>query len=112
MLKFIVVVHRRPDLTAAEFRRHLEQVHAPLAKALPGLKMYIQNYPVPDEKRQTPSWDAVVELYFANREEMEAAWASPQGAASDADLPLFADMKRTTWSVVEALTLLGSTPSL
>jgi hypothetical protein len=37
---------------------------------------------------------------------MEAAWASPQGAASDADLPIFADLTRTTWSVVEEITLL------
>lgn len=111
MLKFIVVLHRRPDLTAAEFRRHLEQVHGPLAKVLPGLKMYIQNYPVADPKRSLPSWDAVVELYFANRDEMEAAWASPQGAASDADLPLFAHMTQTTWSVVEEVTLLRS-PSM
>jgi hypothetical protein len=33
---------------------------------------------------------------------MEAAWRSPEGAASDADLPLFVDMERTSWSVVEA----------
>jgi hypothetical protein len=38
---------------------------------------------------------------------MEAAWASPEGAASDADLPAFADLKRTTWSVVDEITLLG-----
>ncbi|MFZ0805112.1 MAG: EthD domain-containing protein, partial [Candidatus Sulfotelmatobacter sp.] len=57
-------------------------------------------------KRTPPPWDAIIELYFESRESMEAAWASPQGAASDADLPLFADMTRTTWSVVEELTLL------
>ena len=34
-----------------------------------------------------PGWDAIVELYFDDRDSMEAAWASPQGAASDADLP-------------------------
>jgi len=106
MLKFMVVLHRRPGLTPADFRRHLEQIHAPLAKALPSLKMYIQNYPYPDPKRTPPPWDAIVELYFADRNSMEAAWASPQGAASDADLPLFADMTRTTWSIVEELTLL------
>jgi hypothetical protein len=37
---------------------------------------------------------------------MEAAWASPQGAASDADLPAFADLSRTTWSVVDEITVL------
>ena len=105
MLKFMVVLYRRPDLTTAEFRRHLENIHAPLAKALPGLRKYIQNHPCADPKRKHPGWDAIIELYFDDRRAMEAAWASPQGAASDADLPLFADMARTTWSVVEEITL-------
>lgn len=103
MVKFMVVLYRRPDLTSAQFRHHLQQVHAPLAKALPGLKHYKQNHVVPDSNRKHPGWDAIVELYFEGHEAMEAAWASPQGAASDADLPLFADLTRTTWSVVEEL---------
>ncbi len=37
---------------------------------------------------------------------MEAAWASPQGAASDADLRVFADLTSTTWSVVEEIAFL------
>lgn len=106
MLKFLVVLYKRPDLTREQFRAHLENVHAPLAKALPGLRKYIQNHPASDLKRSAPAWDAIVELYFDSREAMEAAWASPQGAASDADLPLFADLPRTTWSVVDELTLL------
>ena len=106
MLKFMVVVYRRPDLTPAQFRQHLEKIHAPLARKLPGLKRYKQNHAATDPSRPHPEWDAIVELYFDSWELMEAAWASPQGAASDADLPLFADMTRTTWSVVEELTLL------
>jgi uncharacterized protein (TIGR02118 family) len=105
MLKFIVVLYRRPGLTRAEFRRHLVEVHAPLAKSLPGLKKYLQNHVCDDPKRKFPGWDAIVELYFENWEAMEAAWASPQGAASDADLPAFADLSRTTWSAVEEITL-------
>ena len=106
MLKFMVVLYRRPDLSVEEFRRHLEEVHAPLAKNLPGIKGYKQNYVAEDAKRRHPGWDAIVELFFENRESMEAAWASPQGAASDADLPLFTDLTRTTWSVVDEITLL------
>ena len=106
MLKFVVVLFRRTDLTADQFRRHLEDVHAPLAKALPGLMKYRQNYVVASAKREDPGWDAIVELYFESQEAMEAAWAGPQGAASDADLPLFADLNRTTWSVVEEVTLM------
>jgi len=106
MLKFMVVIYRRPDLTPAEFRRHLEEIHGPLVKNLPGLRKYAQNYVCADPKRKAPGWDAIVEVYFDSWEAMEAAWATPQGAASDADLPAFADLSRTTWSVVEEVTLL------
>jgi uncharacterized protein (TIGR02118 family) len=106
MLKFMVVLYRRPDLTPQQFRLHLQEVHAPLASNLPGLRVYKQNHVVPDPKRN-PSWDAIVELYFDDWAAMEAAWASPQGKASDADLPLFVDLTRTTWSVVEEINLLS-----
>ena len=105
MLKFMVVIYKRPDFTQEQFRKHLQGTHARLAKNLPGLKKYVQNHVCPDPKRKSPGWDAVVELYFDDWEAMEAAWASPQGAASDADLPAFADLSRTTWSVVEEITV-------
>ena len=95
MLKFMVVLYKRPDLTQENFRRHLQEIHRPLAKALPGVRKYIQNFVVDDPKR-APGWDAIVELYFDDWPSMESAWASPQGAASDADLPAFADLTRTT----------------
>ncbi len=101
----MVVLYRRSDLTPCEFRRHLQDVHAPLARNLRGLRAYKQNHVVPDPKRN-PEWDAIVELYFDDWAAMEAAWASPQGKASDADLPLFVDLTRTTWSVVEEINLL------
>jgi len=106
MLKFMVVLHKLPDLTQEQFRRHLQEIHGPLAKNLPGLRKYIQNFVGPDPQRRPPAWDAIVELYFDNRAAMEGAWASPQGAASDADLPAFADLSRTTWSVVDDITVL------
>jgi hypothetical protein len=37
---------------------------------------------------------------------MEVAWADPEGAASDSDLPAFADLTRTTWSVVDEIRVL------
>ncbi|MGO8797152.1 MAG: EthD domain-containing protein [Candidatus Sulfotelmatobacter sp.] len=101
MLKFMVVVYRRPDMSGEEFRRYFQAVHGPLAQKLPGLRRYWQNFPQADAKRKLPDWDAIVELYFDDWDAMEAAWASAEGAASDADLPAFADLSRTTWSVVE-----------
>jgi uncharacterized protein (TIGR02118 family) len=107
MLKFMVVVHRRRSLSQQQFRRHLKRVHGPLVRKLPGLRKYVQNYAPRDPKRQHPGWDAIVELYFDDRKAMERAWVSPEGAASDADLALFADLKLTTWSVVEEVTVLA-----
>jgi uncharacterized protein (TIGR02118 family) len=104
MLKFMVVLYRRAGMTAEEFRRHLQQVHGPLAKKLPELRKYVQNYACADPKR-APGWDAIVELYFDDWAAMEAAWDSAEGAASDADLPLFADLSRTTWAAVDEITL-------
>jgi len=107
MIKFMVVLYRRPDFTPEHFRRHLQEVHGPLAQNLPGLRKYVQNIVCSDPKRKSPAWDAVVELYFDDWSSMEAAWAGPQGAASDADLPAFADLTRTTWSVVDEVTIVG-----
>jgi uncharacterized protein (TIGR02118 family) len=106
MIKFMVVLYRRPDFTSEQFRRHLQEIHGPLVKNLPGLRKYVQNFVRTDFKRKPPAWDALVELYFDDWSSMEAAWASPQGAASDADLPAFADLTRTTWSAVDEVTVL------
>jgi uncharacterized protein (TIGR02118 family) len=72
MLNFMVVLYKRPELTQEAFRRHLQEIHRPLAKNLPGLRKYIQNSVVADPKR-TPAWDAVIELYFADWASMESA---------------------------------------
>jgi uncharacterized protein (TIGR02118 family) len=103
MLKFMVVLQRRQGMSAAEFVKHLREVHGPLARRLPDLRKYVQNYPAADPARKAPAWDAIVELYWDDRTTMEAAWRSPEGAASDADLSLFVDMERTSWSVVEEI---------
>jgi uncharacterized protein (TIGR02118 family) len=47
MLKFMVVVYQRPDLTPDEFRRHLREIHGPLALSLPGLRKYFRTLFVP-----------------------------------------------------------------
>ena len=101
MLKFMVVICKRPGMSVDEFRNYLRNVHGPLAKKLPGLRKYVQNFAQEDPQRKRPAWDAIVELYFDDRASMEAAWATPEGAASDADLPAFADLTRTSWSVVD-----------
>jgi uncharacterized protein (TIGR02118 family) len=107
MLKFVVVIYKLPTMSEAEFVRYFRDVHGPLALKLPGLKKYRQNFVAPDASRKHPGWNAVIELYWEDWQAMEAAWKSPEGVAATADLPAFADLTRTTWSVVEEHAVLG-----
>lgn len=90
-----------------DFSEYLKTTHGELARRLPRLKRYVQNHVAKDSKRQPPAWDAVIELYWENRESMEADWASPEGAAATADLEAFADLSRSSWSIVEEILGLG-----
>lgn len=101
MLKFMVVLYKKSDMTEAEFHRFLRDVHGPMALKIPGLRRYIQNHVASDPKRTPPGWNGIVELYFDNWESMEAAWATPEGAQATADVSAFADAARTSWSVVQ-----------
>ena len=103
MVKFMVVLYRRPDLSESEFQEYLRDVHGPMAEAIPNLLRYTQNFVARDLTRQHHDWDAIVELFWADRTIMEAAWASPEGKAATADLAEFADLTRTTWSLVDSL---------
>jgi uncharacterized protein (TIGR02118 family) len=101
MVKFVVVLRRKPDWTYQRFRDYFIRVHGPLAAKIPGLRRYKQNFPAPDAKRTAPGWDCVVELYFDDKDSMEAAWATAEGEAASADVEVFADMSETSWSIVE-----------
>ena len=103
MVKFMVVLDRRPSLSESEFQAYLRYVHGPMAEAIPNLLQYTQNFAAPDLTRQHPGWDAIVELFWADRTIMKAAWASPEGKAATADLAEFTDLARTTWSLVDSL---------
>lgn len=100
MVKFMVVIYRRPNLSEGKFRGYLENVHGPMAERIPDLLHYTQNFIAPDSTRRHPGWDAIVELCWADRSTMEAAWASAEGQRATADLAEFADLSRTTWSIV------------
>src|SRR3954466_10199945 len=82
MIKFMVVLYRRPDLSEGEFQAYLRDVHGPMAEAIPDLLHYTQNFVAPDPTREHPGWDAIVELFWADRETLEAAWASSEGQAA------------------------------
>src|SRR6516165_3476446 len=101
MIKFMVVLYRREDLSAEEFGAALRKVHGPMAERISGLRRYVQNHVAADHSRKHPGWDAVVELYWDDRASMEAAWRSPEGEAATKHLEHFADLFRSTWAIVD-----------
>lgn len=101
MLKFVVVLYRRADLSIERFQAILRGDHAQMAERIPGLRRYVQNHVEPDPNRPHPGWDAVVELYWDDWASMEAAWATPEGRRSTEHLEEFVDLSRSTWSVVK-----------
>ena len=101
MCKLIVVLYRRQDFTRERFLEYLRDVHGAMADRLPDLVAYRQNHVVEDTTRRDPGWDAVIELCWDSRDAMEHAWRTPEGQAATADLAVFADLDRTSWSIVE-----------
>jgi uncharacterized protein (TIGR02118 family) len=101
VVKFVVVLYRRPDVSAERFREILSGDHARMAEALPGLLKYVQNHVASDPNRPHPGWGAVVELFWTDLAAMEVAWRSPEGRQATEHLREFADLTRTTWSVVD-----------
>ena len=46
MLKFLVVIYKRPGMSREEFRLHSTELHGPLATRLPGRRRYVPNHAI------------------------------------------------------------------
>lgn len=71
------------------FRQHYEQVHVPLALALPGAADLRYSLDV-DTLAGDSAVAATFHATFPSREALDAALASPEGQAAQADVPNFA----------------------
>ena len=80
MFKAIILLARRTDMSAAEFRSWWLEEHAPLAAQLPGVRRIVFNV-VAD----ADDVDGVSELWFDSREAFDAAYATELGRHVAAD---------------------------
>ena len=101
MLKLMVFARKRDDLSGEAFERHLRDTHAPLVARLPGLRRLVLNRVVPNPTGAPPAWDLVAEDWFDGPEAMQAALASPEGQAVQADAPNFLDASKLQFLVVQ-----------
>jgi uncharacterized protein (TIGR02118 family) len=101
VFKFVMVCRRRAGWSRERFRRHLREVHAPLAIVIPQLRRYVQNFAEPAEPDGEVPWDAMIEYWFDDRAAFDAAWRSVQGRRAAADNPGCMDMAGTSAAIVE-----------
>jgi uncharacterized protein (TIGR02118 family) len=101
MLKALILLSRRPDLSRDAFDRHLRDTHLALVAQLPGLRRLALNFVQSDPDGPPPDYDAIAEDWFDGPEALQAALASPAGQAVNADAATFVDLSRLRFLVVQ-----------
>jgi len=85
MVRFLVLYRTPAD--PEEFERHYRDVHIPLARQLPGLRRYsISRGPLSGVRGGEP-YHLIAELDWDDMDALRAAFASPIGQATGADVP-------------------------
>jgi uncharacterized protein (TIGR02118 family) len=90
MIKLVVVVRRRPDLSVDAFQRHWLDAHGPLVARLPGLRRYVQSHTLPSGyRKREPAADGIAELWFDDLAALRSLAGSDAAAAAAADTAAF-----------------------
>ena len=94
MIKRIAVLTRRPELSREEFHKHWREVHGELSKRVPNMLRYVQKLvteevPHPHLPGGVSGIDGFAEIWFKDRETMEAALDTDEFRELYADGPLF-----------------------
>jgi uncharacterized protein (TIGR02118 family) len=74
---------------AEAFERHYVETHAPLVRALPGLRAYEYGRALTNFDGSPPDAFWVVSLTFDDEAAMRASFASPAGQKTTEDMPKF-----------------------
>ncbi len=106
MIKVMLVMHRRSDMSREEFSEYWRGTHASIAKEWPGVRRYFQDHVLPELPLGEPPCDGIAELWFDSQEALQTALGSPEGQRTMADLANFADTERTKPVVVEQVNII------
>lgn len=102
MYKFIAL-YKKPDDVPA-FLKHYEEVHAPLAKKVPGLHKLVVNRISGNPFGGPAPYFLLAEMQFASREDFDNAMRSEENKATGKDAMAFAGelitpMLAETWEI-------------
>ncbi len=81
MIKAVILLKRRDDMSLQDFADWMLKEHVPLAVKLEGLKRYQVNIATDQDN----DYDGVSELWFDSEEAMLAAYGTEHGKAVAAD---------------------------
>ena len=88
MYKFMAL-YKTPDDVPA-FLDHYENVHAPLARKVPGLRKLVVNRITANAFGGEAPYFLIAEMHFATKEEFDAAMQSEENRAAGRDAMTFA----------------------
>ena len=107
MIKVVIAFKRRQGMSIEEFRNYRRDVHAPMLFAIPEAKKirrFVISYPTDYASSEAPRFDAMVEAWFDNTEEMDKLFLSDNFATRvDPDHVNFIDLTSVVRLVVEEL---------
>jgi uncharacterized protein (TIGR02118 family) len=94
MIKTVGLLTRKDGWTHERFMKHWIEIHAPLARKVPGLRRYVQNHIQGERKRldigeTVIEIDGIAELWFDDHAALEAASRTSEMQALHADGALF-----------------------
>lgn len=105
--------NRLAGMSREEFMNYRRNVHAPLLLAIPEaryIKKFVVSYPVtpPDHLYGAPGYDALVEAWFDNIEEMNRLFQSENFLTKvDPDHENFIDLSSIKRIVADEITVIG-----
>jgi uncharacterized protein (TIGR02118 family) len=98
MIKLVVGLVCKDDMSIEEFEEHWNEEHAPRASEIPNLEKYTTAVALdPDES----AYDGIAELYFESAGDIETAFDSEAGRWALEDLENFTETDENTQMVLE-----------
>jgi uncharacterized protein (TIGR02118 family) len=120
MIKLVYVVQARDDVAPEEFHRYWLEEHGPLVASVAEdirARKYVQSHTIEtplnqalvESRGMAPIHQGITEVWWDSMEELEAAVATPEGAAAGArlveDEAKFIDFSRSTIFLTEEHTI-------
>lgn len=87
MIKVVITLVRKEELTLEEFTTYWREEHAPLADQLPHLRKYTISEPVDEDT----AVDGIAQLYYETMDDFKESMESDIAERVREDTPTFAD---------------------